>query len=150
MPISDFVNESKVFCREHQYIFKVLSSGERTYFAIRTNLSVLMGFFTTPEIDRIWDDRAWNRIINGINMNLRTLHGTNQEGLPVKCLVVQVWEQENDAIIIPLDTLNQTETFRESGNFNIIKDNQGYYLRTPRGEENIRLEVGIDKILGYL
>ena len=147
---NQYLDELKQLCNQRRLPIRVLKYGERIYFVIKSEISLLLGFFTTPDAMRIWDDRAWNRISNSPNSSLRTLHGTKEQGKTIKGLVIQVWLSENAAVILPLDTLNKVSTFRETGDFNVMNDSRGFYLRAPKNENNIYLEIGIENIFKYL
>ena len=124
---------------------------KRTLFWIedKTKRRALIGVILVPEPKREYADRAWNRITD-LRNKLLNFERDGYSGGTIACVILQVWEEDEEVVLIPLKELTRVKEFRDKGSFHVKKDAGEFFLVTPRWDDNIKLRNGLEDIFTLL
>jgi len=126
------------------------SPGKRSFFSIECTSSGIVGMISVPALDREYSNRAWNRIEPPQRYNLQRLEWNGYAGKKVVFTLLQIWEDERAAVLIPLRELFNLKVFKDKGNFTVKKEGSEFFLVTPRGDSPISLETGTRAVFSLL
>lgn len=127
-----------------------VNPGKRAFFSIEGADSGVIGVVVVPASGREHSNRAWNRINPPQPYKLQRLEWNGYEGKHVAFTLLQVWEDERAAVLIPLKELFTLKVFKDKGNFTVNKNGREFHLVTPRGDSPIMLRTGIEKVFTLL
>ena len=124
----------------------------RTFFGVddKKNKRAILGMVLVPEPTREYSNLAWNRFELLLREKLAKLVKNGHEGSAISCVLVQIWEAEKRAVVIPLKDLNRVKSFRDTGDFRVKKDSGEFVLETPKWEDNIRLKNRLEELLTFI
>ncbi len=144
----EFVSQAK----EGWELTSFVRPRRRTFFGIddKKNKRAIVGMVLVPEPTREHSNLAWNRFESPLREKLARFQRNGHEGSAISCVLVQIWESDKRAIVIPLKELEGVKSFRDTGDFRVKKDSGEYVLETPRWDDNIRLKNRLEEIFTFI
>ena len=144
----EFISQAK----EGWELSNFVQPRRRTFFGIddKKNKRAILGMVLVPEPAREHSNLAWNRFEPTLREKLAKLEKNGHEGSAISCVLVQIWESDKRAIVIPLKELNRIKIFRDKGDFRVKKDSGEFVLETPRWEDNIRLKNRLEELFTFI
>ncbi|WHZ23158.1 MAG: hypothetical protein OJF47_002270 [Nitrospira sp.] len=144
----EFVSQAK----EGWELANFVRPRKRTFFGIedKKNKRAIVGMLLVPEPTREHSNLAWNRFEPPLREKLAKLEKNGHEGSAISCVLVQIWETEKRAIVIPLKDLDRVKSFRDTGDFRVKKDSGEFVLETPRWEDNIKLKSRLAELFAFI
>lgn len=126
------------------------SPGKRSFFSIEGPDTGVVGMVSVPALDREHSSKAWNRIESPQRYNLQRLEWNGYGGKKVAFTLLQIWEDEQASVLIPLRELFKLKVFKDKGNFTVKRVGREFFLVTPRGDSPIPLVTGNETVFSLL